>query len=63
MKETKEMKVKRSIITSIRTDCEFDTTCLTEHTEEMDRRMERNIRMNENKIAMGLKRAQEMQTR
>lgn len=56
-----EIKVKKSIITSIKTDCRFDTTCLTEHIEDMDKRMERNIRMNENKIAMGLKHAQRMQ--
>lgn len=57
------VKVTKSVITSIRTDCDFDTRCLTEHTEDMDKRMERNIRINENKIAMGLKRAQEIQTR
>lgn len=57
------VKVKKSVITSIRTNCEFDTRCLTEHTDDMNKRMERNIRINENKIAMGLKRAQEMQTR
>ena len=56
-------KVMNSVITSIRTDCEFDTRCLTEHTEDMGMRMERNIRINENKIAMGLKRAQGIQTR
>ncbi len=56
-------KVTKSVITSIRTDCDFDTKCLTEHTEDMDMRMERNIRINENKIAMGLKRAQGIQTR
>ncbi len=59
----KNMRIKKSVITSIKTDCKFDTRCLTEHTEDMNKRMERNIRINENKIAMGLKRAQEMQTR
>jgi hypothetical protein len=59
----KDVKVNKSVITSIRTDCEFDTKCLTEHTEEMNERMERNILINENKIAMGLKRAQGIQTR
>lgn len=58
-----DMEVKKSVITSIRTDFEFDTRCLTEHTEDMNKRMERNIRINENKIAMGLKRVQGMQTR
>lgn len=59
----KVMKIKKSLITSVRTNCEFDTECLTEHTAEMNKRMERNIRISENKIAMGLKRAQEIQTK
>ncbi len=57
------IKIKKSLITSIRTDCEFDVECLTEHTEDMNKRMERNIRINENKIAMGQRRAQDIQTK
>ena len=55
-------RISRSLITSIRTNCDFDTTALTEKTKEMNQRIENNISISENKIAIGLKKAQEIQT-
>lgn len=60
---TEGMKIEKSIITSVRTDCRFDTACLTKHTAEMERRMERNIRMNEDRMAAGLKNERKKQAR
>ena len=57
------MKVKKSIITSIRTSGSFNTSGLTDHTVQMNKRIEKNIRINEKKIAQGIKRAQNIQTR
>ena len=56
------MEVKRSIITSIRTNGDFNTSRLTDHTDQMNQRIERNIGINEKKIAQGIKRAQDIQT-
>lgn len=56
------MKVKKSIITSIRTNGNFNTSRLTDHTDQMNQRIEKNIRINEKKIAQGIKRAQDIQT-
>lgn len=56
------MKVKKSIITSIRTNGNFNTSRLTDHTAQMNQRIEKNIRINERKIAQGIKRAQDIQT-
>lgn len=56
------MKMKKSIITSIRTNGNFSTDGLVQHTSEMNKRIEKNIQKNEKKIALGLKRTQGMQT-
>lgn len=56
------MKVKKSIITSIRTNGNFNTSRLIDHTDQMNQRIEKNIRINEKKIAQGIKRAQDIQT-
>ena len=56
------MKVKKSIITSIRTTGNFNTSRLTEHTDQMNKRIENHIRINEKKIAQGIKCAQDIQT-
>lgn len=57
------MKLKKSIITSIRTSGNFNTNGLVHHTAEMNKRIEKNIQNNEKKIALGLKRAQGIQTK
>lgn len=57
------MKLKKSIITSIRTSGDFNTKGLVQHTAEMNKRIEQNIQNNGNKIALGLKRAQGIQTK
>lgn len=59
----KEVKVSKSVITSIKTNCPLDTRCLTENVEDMNKKMEDDILNNENEIAMGLKRAQSIQAR
>ena len=55
------MKVKKSIVTSIRTKGDFSTEGLVQHTAEMNKKIEKNIHINERKIALGLKRAQGIQ--
>lgn len=57
------MKLEKSIITSIRTSGNFTTNGLVQHTAEMNKRIEKNIQNNEKKIALGLKRAQGIQTK
>lgn len=57
------MKLKKSIITSIKTSGNFSTNGLVQHTAEMNKRIEKNIQNNERKIALGLKRAQGIQTK
>lgn len=57
-----QQKVEKSVITSVRTDCEFDTRCLINFADEMNRRMEKNIRRDEGKINAGLKKARKMLT-
>lgn len=55
------MKVKKSIVTSIRTQGAFSTEGLVQHTADMNKKIEKNIHINERKIALGLKRAQGIQ--
>lgn len=57
------MQIKKSVVTSIRTSGAFSTSGLVQHTAEMNKKIEKNIRINEKKIALGLKRAQGMQTK
>ena len=57
------MKIKKTIITSIRTSGNFSTDGLVQHTAEMNKKIEKNIHINERKIALGLKRAQGIQTK
>lgn len=48
-------RIKQDTIISIRTDGNFDTSCLTDKkaVEEMNKRITENIRRNEIKIAKG----------
>lgn len=57
------MEIKKSIVTSIRTSGNFSMSGLVEHTAEMNKRIEKNIQNNEKKIALGLRRAQGIQTK
>lgn len=55
------MNIKKSIITAAKTRGAVRTKKLIEHTTEMNDRIEKNILINEQKIAQGMKRAQVMQ--
>lgn len=57
------MKVKKSIITSLRTSGNFNTSSLTDHIAQMNDRIQKNVRINERKIAQGIRRAQDIQTK
>ena len=54
---------EKTIITSIRTSGNFSTDGLVQHTAEMNKRLKKDIHINERKIALGLKRAQGIQTK
>lgn len=55
------MNIKKSIIIAARTSGILRTKKLIENTTEMNDRIEKNILVNEQKIAQGMKRAQVMQ--
>lgn len=57
------LKIKKSIIATIKPKGIINTEGVTEHTAEINKSIERNIRINERKIAQGLKRAQSIQTK
>lgn len=57
------VKVKKSIITSLRTSGYFNTSSLTDHIAQMNDRIQKNVRINERKIAQGIRRAQDIQTK
>lgn len=58
-----KVEVSKFVIASIRTNCSLDTSCLTEHVEDMNEEIEKNIQKNEYRIAMGLRKAQSIQAR
>ena len=57
------MALKRKMMVSVKSRGVFDTTGLTEHTSEMNRRISRKIQSTEKKIAQGLDRTQGYQTK
>ena len=57
------MALKRKMIVSVKSRGAFDTTGLTEHTSEKNRRISRKIQSTEKKIAQGLDRTQGYQTK
>ena len=54
--------VKKSILTSLTPNRRLTADGIVGHSDEMNQRIERNIALNEKKIAMGMKRAQGIQT-
>ena len=56
------MKVDKSVITSISTQCSLEDSGLVNHTDKISQRIEQSIRQNEKKIALGLQRTQIMRT-
>lgn len=59
----KKKNVKKSILTSLVPGKRLTADGIVGHSEKMNRRIERNIALNEKKIAMGMKRAQGIQTK
>ena len=57
------MALKRKMIVAVKSRGSFDTTGLTDHTSEMNRRISRKIRNTEKKIAQGIDRTQGYQTK
>lgn len=55
--------VKKSIITSLMPKERLTKGSIVGHSGEMNQRIEKNIALNEKKIAMGMKRAQGIQTK
>lgn len=55
--------VKKSILTSLMPTKRLTADGIVGHSEEMNRRIESNIALSEKKIAMGMKRAQGIQTK
>lgn len=56
------MKVKKSIITSLRPQERLNANGIVGKSEEMNERIERNISITEEKITMGMRRAEVIQT-
>lgn len=57
------MQMKKPIITSVKSNGTFNISGLTDHTDDMNQRIARKININQKKIALGIKRAQVMQTK
>lgn len=57
------MKVRMSTIRAIRPTGVIRTESMTKHTADINRSIEKNITINETKIAQGLKKAQRIQTK
>lgn len=57
------INVKKSIITSLTPGKRLTSEGIVGHSSEMNQRIEKNIAINEKKIAMGMKRAQGIQTK
>lgn len=58
-----KVNVKKSILTSLIPGRRLTADGIVGRSGEMDQRIEKNIALNEKKIAMGMKRAQGIQTK
>ena len=58
-----KVNVKKSIFTSLMPNRRLTADGIVGHSDEMNQRIEKNIALNEKKIAMGMKRAQGIQTK
>lgn len=59
----KEENMKKSIITSLMPKRRLTEGSIVGHSSEMNERIEKNIAQNEKKIAMGMRKAQGLQTK
>lgn len=57
------MKIQKEVLRNIKPQGNFNAARLINNTESMNKRMESIIRRNEKKIALGVKRAQLIQTK
>ena len=56
------MEIDKKLIVSIHPECSLAKSGLIHRADEINRRIDQRIRSNEQKIARGMKRAQEMRT-